>query len=314
LLDGHSLSARPRWDLPYDVYAPLFPNQQFHCLRVSLFRRRPDNMNAMDLPRVSIITPSFNQGPFIEETIRSVLSQGYPNLEYIVMDGGSTDETISILKKYEDSLIWVSQKDEGQSHALNKGFRMASGAILGFLNSDDIYEPGALNTVGKYFFRHPHHAWITGRCKIIDRSGKEIRRLITLYKNAWLILPSPALLQVINFLSQPSTFWRREVYQEVGGLDVTLSYAMEYDFWLRASRKFAFHSLPINLARFRVHAQSKSGSSAHAQFDAELTIARRYVRSPLLLGMHRLHCALATEIYKKLLAHEQTCALRAQTA
>ena len=114
------------------------------------------------LPRISVVTPSYNQGNFVEETIQSVLDQGYPNLEYIVMDGGSTDGTLDILRKYEKRLVWKSERDRGQSDALNKGFRMASGDIFSFINSDDVYEPGALHKVGRFFVDHPQASWLTG--------------------------------------------------------------------------------------------------------------------------------------------------------
>jgi glycosyltransferase involved in cell wall biosynthesis len=259
-------------------------------------------VNETALPRISVITPSLNQAAFLEQTIQSVISQGYPNLEYFVMDGGSTDGTIPLLKKYKASIQWVSKKDGGQSDAINKGFKIATGEILGFLNSDDVYEPGALFAVGEYFRRHPRAQWVSGKCRIIDSKGKEIRRFITLYKNIWLSLHSPIVLDVINYISQPATFWRREVSRTIGEFDQSLTHAMEYDFWLRAAQRFSLCVVPQNLARFRMHPASKAGSSARAQFDAELAIARRYVRSPVLLGLHQLHCALAIGVYKKLMA------------
>ncbi len=260
------------------------------------------------LPRISIITPSYNQGQFIEQTIQSVLSQDYPDLEYIVMDGGSTDETLSILRKYEGKLLWISEKDRGQSHAINKGLRMASGEVIAFLNSDDLYEPGALLAVGEFFARHPQAFWVTGKCRIINQQGREIRRWITRYKNFWLRLGIYPVLYVLNYISQPATFWRREVVEEIGYLDEDLHYAMEYDYWLRIGQRFRLWFIPKYLARFRIHPSSKAGSSARAQFDSELLIARRYVRPPFLLALHRLHTAAVVAVYQQLLAREQRSA------
>ena len=132
--------------------------------------------------KVSIITPSYNQRDFIERTIQSVLTQNI-DLEYIVIDGGSKDGTLKVLEKYKARLIWTSAKDKGQSDAVNKGLDMSSGEIIGWLNSDDIYLPGALQKVIKYFEENPECKWLYGRCKIIDQHDKEIRKFITRYKN-----------------------------------------------------------------------------------------------------------------------------------
>lgn len=257
------------------------------------------------LPRITIITPSYNQGEFIEQTIRSVLDQGYPDLEYIVMDGGSTDQTISILRKYEGQLYWISEKDRGQSHAINKGLKMASGEVVAFLNSDDLYEPGALRAVGEFFARYPEAAWVTGKCRIIDQHGREVRKAITLYKNLWLHLRRYEVLLVLNYISQPATFWRRQVVNEVGFLIETPYYTMDYEYWLRIGQRFRLWFINRYLACFRIHPASKSGSSAQAQFDEELEAVQRYTRSPLLIGLHRLHSSITVAVYKRLLARER---------
>jgi glycosyltransferase involved in cell wall biosynthesis len=254
------------------------------------------------LPRISIVTPSYNQGPYIRRTIESVLSQGYPDLEYLVVDGGSTDETLGILREYERHLSWTSEPDRGQSDALNKGFLRATGEVLAFLNSDDQYEPDALLRVGEFFASHPEAAWLTGRCRIIDDREQEIRPAITLYKNFWLRLHSYRVLQVINYVSQPATFWRREVAEFAGPFDESLHYAMDYDFWLRAGRRHRLWFLEHYLAAFRVYPASKSGSSADVPFEVTLNVARRYVRSPLVLTLHRVHASLATAIYRRMMA------------
>ena len=175
-------------------------------------------LSTSELPQISVITPSYNSGLFIEQTIRSVLAQGYPKLEYIVIDGGSTDGTVDILHKYDGSLTWISEKDRGQSHAINKGFQMATGEVLAYLNADDVYEPGALVKVGNFITRHPQAYWVTGRCRFIDANDKEIRRVAAWYKYFWLLWGSYCALMVLDYVSQPATFWHREVIMQIGAI------------------------------------------------------------------------------------------------
>jgi len=241
-----------------------------------------------DLPRITVITPSFNQASFIAETIQSVLGQGYPNLQYLVMDGGSTDGTLEILKRFEGQIEWSSEKDRGQADAINKGFRRASGEIVAYLNSDDRYEPGALLAVGRYFSNHPQAVWLTGRCRIIDEQGQAMRSAITLYKNLWLRLGSYRVLQVLNYISQPATFWRRSAMDLTGLLDENLHYTLDYDLWLRLGTRHRLHILTQTLASFRMHSRSKSRTGFQRQFDEDLEVAQRYCKGfPILL--HRLH-------------------------
>ena len=251
------------------------------------------------LPKISIITPSFNQGDFIEETIRSVLDQDYPMLEYLVFDGGSTDNTIQILKKYERYLVWVSRADRGQSDALNQGFRQASGEILAFINSDDRYEPGALHRVGEFMMRHPNAHWVTGKCRVIDTGGRETRKPITAYKNFWLGMRSYRVLCVLDYISQPATFWRRSVIERVGLFDENLDYSMDYDYSLRVGQYFRLWVINDYLASFRVHPASKSGR-IREHFDTDLAISKRYSRSRFLHGLHRLHNSIIVGIYRLL--------------
>ena len=253
-----------------------------------------------DLPSISIITPSFNQGAFIERTIQSVLNQGYPDLQYIVMDGGSTDETVGILKAYGDRLTWVSEPDHGQGHAINKGLRRATGDIVAYLNSDDELEPGALRRIGAYFKSHRDAEWVTGKCRIIDPQGRETRRSITAYKNAWMRTKSYQVLLVLNYISQPATFWRRSMLESIGYFDESLHYTLDYDYWLRIGGRHRLHVLDGYIARFRVHPDSKGGTSAQKQFDSELAVAKHYTQSGAMLHLHRLHAQLILAIYRRL--------------
>jgi glycosyltransferase involved in cell wall biosynthesis len=249
------------------------------------------------LPRISIITPSLNQGDFIEKSIRSVLDQQYPDLEYIIVDGGSTDQTSEIIQKYSHSLLSISEKDNGQTQAINKGLRQSTGDILAFLSSDDIYLPGALRIVGEYFSEHPDAMWLSGYCINIDNNDNEIRKFIRYYKNFWLAIHNYKVLLVLNYVSQPSTFWRRKVLEEAGFLDENLYFTMDYEYWLRLGRNYPLHVINQNLARFRIHKLSKSGSTSHKQFDEEYQVAGRYSNKFLLI-LHRIHRQLNIIVYR----------------
>jgi glycosyltransferase involved in cell wall biosynthesis len=250
-------------------------------------------------PKISIITPSFNQANFIRFTIDSVLGQDYPNLEYLVIDGGSTDGTIEILKQYSGRIRWISERDRGQSDAINKGLRLASGDILAFLNSDDLYEPGALKKVGKFFAQHPEAKWVTGKCYTIDQSGRKSRPWITLYKNVWLTLNLRRALLVLNFISQPATFWRKEITDQIGYLDESLFYVLDYEYWLRILKVASLFFIPSYLASFRYYPTSKSGSTASAQFQEQYQVAQKYTTSSAMLKLHRLHNFITIFFYQR---------------
>ncbi len=205
-------------------------------------------------PKISIVTPSYNQGPFLEETIRSVLLQGYPDLEYIIIDGSSTDESVEIIRKYEPWITyWISEPDAGQTDAINKGIRKTTGGVLAWLNSDDVYRPEALQQIGKSFITLPHVDLLYGDCEMIDGSGRLFDRFN---------VRSGDLVQLLeeNFIAQPSAFCTREAWEKAGGLDGTLHYAMDYDLWLRiflAGMTSVY--VPTVISRFRYHGASKSG-------------------------------------------------------
>ena len=247
--------------------------------------------------RLSIITPSYNQGLFIERTIRSILDQGYPNLEYIVVDGGSTDNTLDILKRYEGRLSWISEKDNGQADAINKGIRMATGDIIAYLNSDDVYEPGALLRVAGYFSTHSDAMWLTGKCRIIDEHDREMRGLVTAYKNFLLRHYSYELLLVTNPISQPATFWRRSVVDKFGLFDDTEHLVMDYSYWLKVGRGNLLALLDEYLAAFRVYATSKTSSSFLTTFSRELDLAKTYSSSTALNVLHCLSYAGIASVY-----------------
>lgn len=203
------------------------------------------------MPLISIVTPSYNQGLYIEATIQSVFNQKYPNIEYIVVDGGSTDGTIEILKKYEDRLKWISEPDNGPEDAINKGFRMAKGNFIGWLASDDIYEPDAIQKVMEIFIKDLDVAMVYGRCQYIDRNGADIGECPTEPFNY-------DYLAVYNIVAQPSAFFRRSVYEEVGGISQELKQASDYDLWIRLTKNRKVTYLPEFLSSYRLHYAAKT--------------------------------------------------------
>jgi len=252
------------------------------------------------LPKISVITPSYNQGKFIEKTIRSVLNQDYPHLEYIVIDGGSRDGTIEILKKYGDRLRWISGRDEGQSDAINKGARMATGDIVAYLNTDDTYEAGALTQVADIFAGDPSVMWLTGRCRIVNEDDLEVRRIITTYKNFLLDHYSYRLLLITNLISQPSTFWRRQLVEELGLFDKSEHLAMDYEYWLRIGKRYSPKIVKKCLSSFRIHPSSKSSGSFLKMPRHELLIAKKYSESNFLNIMHLLNYYGVCSLYSLL--------------
>lgn len=251
------------------------------------------------LPKISVITPTYNQGNFIEGTINSVINQNYPNLEYIVLDGGSTDGILEILEKYNKHLIWKSEKDNGQSDAINKGFQRASGDIFSFINSDDTYEPGALLKVGEYFSTNPYAKWVTGYCRVINENDKEIRRFITLYKNFWLNCHSYSSLLLLNYISQPATFWRKNLVKSVGSFNESLHYSMDYDFSLRVGQKHQLYLIQDYLANFRIHKSAKSRLERE-YFNEDYKVASEYAVNKFQTVIHKFHNELIVFIYRLL--------------
>lgn len=208
------------------------------------------------LPRISIVVPSFNQGSFIEATLRSIIDQRYPNLELIVVDGGSTDNTLAVIKQYEAHLDWwVSEPDSGQTAAINKGFMRSTGEIMAWINSDDLVASGALHLVADYFVKHPETQAVYGDRVLINEESLEIGR--------W-ILPrhSDRVLKFADFVPQETLYWTRKAWNLIGGrLDETFHFAMDWDFLLRLSKKHInIRHLPIFLGLFRIHSQQKTSS------------------------------------------------------
>jgi glycosyltransferase involved in cell wall biosynthesis len=209
-------------------------------------------------PRISIVTPSLNQGQFLEETIRSVLLQGYPDLEYIVIDGGSTDKSVEIIEKYSPWLsYWISEPDNGQSHAINKGFNRATGSIYAYINSDDFYEPGAFKTAAATFTGLERPQLLAGDCVIFDESG--VKRT---FKAWWPEEIAHLLKPFGSTFPQPAAFWSRDIYSKVGGFDENSHYAFDREFFLKIGLA---GTAPLiigrPLARYRDHAATKTSQT-----------------------------------------------------
>lgn len=207
----------------------------------------------MSAPLVSIVTPSFNQAAFLEQAIRSVLEQSYPHIEYIVVDGGSTDGSREIIEKYADRLAWwVSEKDGGQTEAINKGFARARGEVLAWINSDDTYQPGAIREAVEFLRLNPQVGLVYGDANYIDERGRVIGRFPaaqTDYRR---------LRQGYVHIPQQAAFFRADLWRKVGPLDESFYFAMDYDLWVRLAREAPIVYHPRLWANFRLHSDAKT--------------------------------------------------------
>ena len=220
--------------------------------------------------KLSIITPSFNQGQFIEQCINSVINQDYPNIEYLIIDGASSDQTVDIIKKYEANITyWVSEKDSGQTSAINKGIIKSSGEIVAYLCSDDYYAPGIAKFIMNKFISDPNLDMIYGNCTFVDEQGyiQRHKKSINFSRNKLLRR---------NIIWQPTVFIRKYVFDEVGLFDEELHYAMDYEFWLRISEKFNIVNIDKDLAFYRWHKNSKTITSEIKHLKEAYSIARKY--------------------------------------
>jgi glycosyltransferase involved in cell wall biosynthesis len=204
-------------------------------------------------PFVTIVTPSYNQAPFLEATIRSVLEQDYSHIEYIIIDGGSTDGSLEIIKKYADRLaFWSSEKDRGQTDAINKGFARATGEVLAWINSDDTYEPGTVREAVDEMQAHPEMGMIYGDANFIDDHGRVIGRFPAAQTDYL------RLRRGYVHIPQQATFFRRDLWQQVGPLDPSFFFAMDYDLWVRIAKIAPLLYIPRAWANFRLHGDSKT--------------------------------------------------------
>ena len=221
------------------------------------------------LPKISIVTPSFNQAPYLERTIRSILDQGYDNLEYLIIDGGSNDGSIDIIRKYSNRLAyWVSEPDRGQSDAINKGLRRARGDWLGWQNSDDVYYPGTFASLARAAAAHPRASLVTGNMVMIDTDDKRLREMRY-------IRPTYGALRAEGMiLTNQAAFWHRDVHARIGYLSETLTCAFDYEWFLRVADQFEGWHVNEVWGGLRIHEATKSQKLAE-RFADEMDSVRR---------------------------------------
>lgn len=214
----------------------------------------------MGQPLVSIVTPSLNQGRFIRATIESVLRQDYSPIEYIVMDGGSSDETAAVVKDYASRLTWISEPDRGQSHAINKGFRMAKGSVLSWLNSDDLILPGAVRHAVNGLEQDPEAGAVYGEGYLIDREGNTTGRFPwTEPFHLW------KLTHLSDYILQQTVYFRREAIEQVGLLREDLHYVMDWDILIRVGQRYGLHYIPEYMGCLREYPEAKSSAGGRAR-------------------------------------------------
>jgi glycosyltransferase involved in cell wall biosynthesis len=272
----------------------------------SSFDAMTTNVNENLFTRISVVMPSYNQVEFIERSILSVLNQNYPNLQFVIMDGGSKDGTVNIIRKYERDLVWRSEPDNGQSDAINKALAVADGELVGWLNSDDVYFPGALSLINKAAWRHPRAVLYSGMVAMIDRSDRVIRV-------PRLSRPTIGGLLFEGFpMHSQGVFWRRAVQSQVGLYDIDLHYAMDFDFWLKLLTQGDAEFLPAILGGFRIYEGTKTSSAPERGHAEVRAIRKRYgvddttvcwrMRRNLLFVWKALRRSFATKLDGAMLA------------
>jgi glycosyltransferase involved in cell wall biosynthesis len=255
-----------------------------------------------------IVTPSYNQAQFLKQTVDSILLHKEKFvIKYIVMDGGSTDDSVKLLRSYGRKVVWQSEKDAGQTDAINKGIRYfaqlplkdKADCIFAYLNSDDYYLPETLAKVAHAFVNQPDKQWIVGDAKIVDSSGSEIQRPIRWYKQFWRTVYGNWVLNILNPIPQPSVFIRWTAVQEIGLFTQSLRYVMDYEYCHRLQKKFG-NQIILNtpLSAFRIHGQSKGGTAFIKQFAEELDVVQKYCQNRLLITLHQLHTACIVGVYR----------------
>lgn len=240
-------------------------------------------------PLISIITPSYNQVAFIEYTIRSVLRQDYPRIEYIVIDGLSDDGSVDVISKYDSQIAyWVSEQDEGQSHAIQKGIEISKGEIICWINSDDLFFPGAIRKVVSHFKNNPQVEWLIGGACVIDRYNTIVKTGF----GALTLGVRPSFKRLLYYhmdgIFQPAVFWKRRLYDKVGGIDPSLQFIMDRDLFIRFSREGKYGLLPEVVSAFRSYAENKSNTIQHIREKECDLIAKKYASTNTPYPLRRM--------------------------
>ena len=244
------------------------------------------------LPKISIVIPSYNKAKFVEETLNSIIDQKYPFLEVVIQDGGSTDGTLEIIKRiasrYSEIIRWESKKDKGQTDAINRGLKKATGEIITYLNADDVYKRGTLKKVGEYFAKHRNTLWVAGKGETIDEKGRKTSEWVTDYKNFLLKLNNYDFILMVNYLMQPSVFISRKAYKKYGPFTGKKN-VMEYDLWLKLGKKEMPKIIDSYLSSFRLYKDSISMREFKKVLLEDERIVRKYTDNPVIIGLHWLH-------------------------
>jgi glycosyltransferase involved in cell wall biosynthesis len=238
-----------------------------------------------DMLTLSIVTPSYNTGKYLAAAVRSVLEQDWPGVDYAVIDGGSTDNSLDVLRSFGPRVQWVSEKDKGQSDAINKGFTRAKGDVLSWLNSDDTYAPGAFRSAMEYLQANPDVGLVYGDANFIDAQGNLIGRCVHVEPYS-----RHRLFHYSDIIVQPAAFFRRSVFEKVGGVDTSLNWAMDYDLWLKIADASRVAYLPKVMANFRWLAGNKTATGGWGRLDEiDRVLARHNLGTPAYVKLERVN-------------------------
>lgn len=257
----------------------------------------------MNSPLISVVIASYNKVKYVENTLKSIVSQSYTNYEVIIQDGGSNDGTVEIIKKYAKKypqyVSFVSKKDGGQLDAINTGLKKAKGDIVTFINADDVYTPGALESVVAHYLENPDALWFAGKCKIVNHKDQEIAKFWTICKNTLLRLNSYFLLLLTsNYMSQPSIFLTKKAYKKYGPFVGNKKFVYEYDTWLTLGKVAMPVVINKYLSKFRISEDNISSVVYNDLFDMDIKVVKKHSKNKIFIIVHMLNNYLRVIIRK----------------